>query len=217
MNGTSINDLHNRSMETTSNEYNGDLNYGNMQDLQYQQSHNNSYNTSTHPPNYGNDNSSHGSYQNPSPSPILNIPEQTHDHSQRQNMVDLAKDISDNLPNLEQDSYVGVSEIVGDVDDELDVQNIITSETQNVSSINNLTSLSQNDLLGSSLSIPSEFKDPLLIVILFVILSQSQVRNTISKYVTIINPGPNGQIPQLGFVVYGAILASLFYLIKKNE
>lgn len=60
----------------------------------------------------------------------------------------------------------------------------------------------------------SFIKEPLLILIIYILLSQSFVRKSIGEYITCINP-VDGHISFLGYVVYGTILALLFMFFKR--
>jgi len=62
--------------------------------------------------------------------------------------------------------------------------------------------------------IPEFIRDPLLIWIIFILLSQNFIKQLIGKYVKQINPNEDGVVSFLGVVVYGLIFAVLFGLIK---
>jgi len=62
--------------------------------------------------------------------------------------------------------------------------------------------------------IPKILQEPLIILILYVILSQSFVKNKIGEYIKQINPGPDGQVSLVGIIIYGLILAILFAIFK---
>lgn len=63
--------------------------------------------------------------------------------------------------------------------------------------------------------IPDFAKELLLIVILYIILSQDFVYGMLSKYITYLNPNDNGKVPFIGITLYGLILAVLFIMFKK--
>jgi len=62
--------------------------------------------------------------------------------------------------------------------------------------------------------IPEFIRDPLLIWIIFILLSQNFIKQLIGKYVKQINPNEDGVVSFLGVVIYGLIFAVLFGLIK---
>ena len=62
---------------------------------------------------------------------------------------------------------------------------------------------------------PDWIKEPLLIIIIYVIFSQSFVRKTIGQYITQINPNESGSVSIVGYIIYGAILALVFMVFKK--
>jgi hypothetical protein len=62
--------------------------------------------------------------------------------------------------------------------------------------------------------IPEFVRDPLLIWVIFILLSQNFIKQLIGKYVKQINPNEEGVVSFLGVVIYGLIFAVLFGLIK---
>jgi hypothetical protein len=67
----------------------------------------------------------------------------------------------------------------------------------------------------SSYYIPDMLKEPVLIIIIYVILSQGFVRKSIGNYISYINPTQDGYVSLMGYVIYGSILALLFMFFKK--
>jgi hypothetical protein len=64
-------------------------------------------------------------------------------------------------------------------------------------------------------SLPYDFKDPLLLLIIYFILSQAVIRQFFGNYISFINPGEDGVVSQIGIIIYGSIMILLFMLIKK--
>lgn len=62
--------------------------------------------------------------------------------------------------------------------------------------------------------IPEFIRDPLLIWIIFILLSQNFIKQLIGKYVKQINPNEDGVVSFMGVVIYGLIFAVLFGLVK---
>jgi len=62
---------------------------------------------------------------------------------------------------------------------------------------------------------PEIIKEPLIILILFVILSQTIVRKLIGEYLPYINPDGSGKVSFVGIVIYGLILSIGFVIVKK--
>jgi hypothetical protein len=65
------------------------------------------------------------------------------------------------------------------------------------------------------LSIPSNLRDPLIIIISYTLLSQYIVQRTIGKYISLIKPKEDGTFSQISIIIYGIFIASLFSLIKR--
>jgi len=63
-------------------------------------------------------------------------------------------------------------------------------------------------------NIPEFIRDPLLIWIIFILLSQNFIKQLIGKYVKQINPNEEGVVSFFGVVIYGLIFAILFGLVK---
>lgn len=63
--------------------------------------------------------------------------------------------------------------------------------------------------------IPVQLREPLLLLIVFIILSQPIVRNNIAKYIKYINCDDDGNVPFTGILIYGLILVTIFIMAKK--
>lgn len=63
-------------------------------------------------------------------------------------------------------------------------------------------------------SVPKFLIDPIIIFVLFVILSLPVVRTNIGNYITAVNP-PDCEVGMTGIIIYGLILAALFAATKK--
>lgn len=63
--------------------------------------------------------------------------------------------------------------------------------------------------------IPNNLREPIVMILIFVLLSQHNVRSIIGKYIKQINPKIDGKVPLNGIIMYGIIYASLFHLSKK--
>lgn len=60
-----------------------------------------------------------------------------------------------------------------------------------------------------------EIKEPLIVLILYLILSHPGIFNLFAGQLKYLRPRPDGQMHLIGFLIYGSILSSMFYLIKK--
>ncbi len=109
-------------------------------------------------------------------------------HAQINNIESLAKDINNSMPNgPAKDS---------DIDDAF----LYDDDEENKYLVD---------------YVPKIVREPLLILVLFVILSQPTVKDIIGKYVKQIVPDAQGKVSMTGVVIYGTILAVLFFVIKK--
>jgi len=107
-----------------------------------------------------------------------------------QNMEELARDISDNLPEDED-------------------------EEQPISKSKHEESFDDSES-GFISNIPVQFRDPILIFVIFVILSQPFLKRNIGQYIKQINPSSEtGEVAMTGIVIYGLIFALCFWAIKR--
>ena len=90
-------------------------------------------------------------------------------------------------------------------------QNTEDSEDDSTEKEEDINSKNKN----SDLYIPEILKEPLLIIIIYVVMSQGFVRKGIGSYISYINPGQDGYVSLIGYVIYGTILALLFMFFKK--
>jgi uncharacterized protein YpuA (DUF1002 family) len=102
---------------------------------------------------------------------------------------DLARDISNNMPSREDRTETD--------------SDIVVNEKE------------KKDNGGWLSSIPEVLREPLILVVLYVILSQDMVKNFFGKYIKQLNSEETGGIGFVGVVIYGIILAVLFVLAKR--
>lgn len=69
--------------------------------------------------------------------------------------------------------------------------------------------------INLNLNIPEMIKEPIIILILFVILSQPAIQSVINKYLSSVIKMNNGVHNIKGIFIYGLILSIAFALIKK--
>lgn len=68
---------------------------------------------------------------------------------------------------------------------------------------------------GIMKNIPVIMRDPLILMVVYIILSLDVVRKTIATYIPQINPDPSSGVSMLGIVIYAAIVAFSYTAIKK--
>jgi hypothetical protein len=105
-------------------------------------------------------------------------------------MSNLARDISKNLPDT----------FSGNMDD---------------MNANNDTQVVQQKNDGIMSFIPKVLREPLLIFILYIILSQPFVINGVGRYIKQVQPDSSGRFSMAGIVIYGLIFAVLYMLFKR--
>jgi hypothetical protein len=191
--GTSISDLNKKDQpgyydNVRSLQDMTQTNYGAGQNMHYEQGHN-----AAHQMHQAQQNPYY-TMQNNNNYPQFNAPRTDGQYpgylsqKQRQEMIDieeLAKDINDSLP-----------------------ENTVTSVTE---------PMDDQGSKGLNLmsSIPPMLREPLIILVLYIILSQALVKNTLSKYITQLNPDSDGKCSFTAVLIYGVILAVLFGIVKQ--
>lgn len=65
-----------------------------------------------------------------------------------------------------------------------------------------------------SKKIPDDLVDAVLLLVVFVVLSQGKVKEFIGNYVPQINPDADGKVAMTGVVVYGVILVAVYKLVR---
>ena len=202
MMGTSIGDLNKKDQTVYYDNIRnlqdmGQTNYGAGQNMHYEQGHNAAHqmHQAQQIPYYNMPNNQNypqftGQNQNGQvPNQYPGYLTQVQKQKQKQEALDieeLAKDINDNIT---EDTFASVAE---------------ASEEQNANGGLNLFS-----------NIPAILREPLIILILFIILSQPIVKDTLGTYIKQLNPDVEGKFSFAGIVIFGIIFAALFALTKK--
>ncbi len=197
MAGTSIQDLHrNERMEHYDNVPNLNIArpshslYGARQNQQYEQGHNAAHHVqqAQQAPYYAMDeNYNYPQWVPPPPGELPPSVGMPPRVSDEPDIEDLARDISKNL----------------------------AGETFNPSMME-VSDEENSKKSGGLLSfVPPLLREPLIIVVLYVILSEAFVKNTIGKYVPQINPDFTGRVSRTGVVIYGILFAVLFMVARK--
>lgn len=110
-------------------------------------------------------------------------------------------------PRQQSQEAVDIEELAKELNNNMGEDNFtVTSENMEDGNGSNQT------LLGS---VPEMLREPILILVLYVLLSQPMVKDTIGQYVKQINPDMDGRVSFTGVVIYGIILATLYALAKR--
>lgn len=185
MQGTSIRELQENQQQKMLN-----MRYNAMSNAQYEQGHNAAHNSQSAMHNqYYNIHGPDKYPQNVQKDSCINGQCPYVHESNDQTIETLAKDISNSLPS--DTIMTGV----------LDIPDIIEEDVEKAA--------------GFLFNIPTLYVDAIIIVVLFVLLSQPFIRNTIGTYINQINVKDDGTVSFAGILIYGIILASLYSLTKK--
>lgn len=107
-----------------------------------------------------------------------------------------------------------------EMEDEADINDLVNDINNNLlgeeyNSAISEVELEHNENGGYLSFIPPMLREPLIILVIFLILSENVVKNTIGRYIPQINPDFSGSVSRTGVIVYGVLLAVLFIVFKK--
>ncbi len=156
-------------------------------------------------------------YQQPNNSlmegtPISQLKPKQNEYQQNYNvehisMQELASDINNNLTETKQ-HFPEAKHNVSTHQEESEIDTDIETSFDNLISKNNL-----NETISSI--IPSHINEYIILIILFYIVSNDSVREIITTYVKQFSANPDGKYGSLAIILYGVVLAVLFFLSKK--
>jgi len=107
------------------------------------------------------------------------------------------------------------NEIPYDVAD--DIEDLVRDINDNLpEDISSGTEIKKEEESKSTYSkkIPDDLVDAVLLLAVFVLLSQGKVKEFIGNYIPQINPDAEGKVAMTGVVIYGVILVSIYKLVK---
>lgn len=108
-----------------------------------------------------------------------------------------------------------ITHLVSDINKSLDNYSPSNQDIPPNDDPNDEEEIEDIDSNKSRFCIPEWLKEPLLILLIYIILSQNFTKVFIGKYIKYINPSTDGTVSFLGVVIYGTILAVLYIILKK--
>ena len=63
--------------------------------------------------------------------------------------------------------------------------------------------------------VPREWREPLLLLLVYLLLSQKIVTQTLGNYISQLNPTVDGTVGFAGLLIYGVLLVAVYFLAKK--
>ncbi len=91
-----------------------------------------------------------------------------------------------------------IEELTKDINDNIQDESFLSTEEEDKSSY-----------------IPIGWKEPLLLLFIYLLLSQSIVKQFIGKYIPQLNPGSDGTVGFFGVLIYGILLVVIYFASKK--
>ena len=185
MNATSITDLKQQQAFEEAMKYQN-MQYGAGQNLQYEQGHNTNHNIMQ-------------GQQNPYYSMGINYPEFINPSEGEMGQA------MPRMPSPEVQIREAPQEFVNIPQVELNIseERIINGEDKKRKDQDKLISI-----------VPKVLREPLIVFIVFFILSLPYIRNGIGSYIPQINPDVTGNVTYVGIAIYGLILIGFAYALK---
>ena len=110
-----------------------------------------------------------------------------------------------------------MKQLVNDINDDSDFEKPISNtdtDLTDTDSDRDKKKKKKNKRKSYAFEIPEAIKDPILIWIIYMIMSQQFFRDLCGKYITSINPDDTGKVSLTGIALYGALLSVLFMVTK---
>jgi hypothetical protein len=101
---------------------------------------------------------------------------------------------------------------------ELDIEELTKDINENIpeDTFFSLGEPEEESQSGGVLSfLPKEWREPLLLLVIYLLFSQPIVRQTLGNYITQLNPDAEGKIGFAGVLIYGIILVTIYFLAKR--
>lgn len=124
------------------------------------------------------------------------------------------------MPQLQQTQYDDMGTLARDITDNLDDVPIQHTQQMNhryANGVANDQNMHRNisKKTGIVEKIPFLFREPLIIVVVYVVLSLDIVKQTLGSYIPQIKPNAGGNIQFIGYIIYGMVMAIAIMTMKK--
>lgn len=63
--------------------------------------------------------------------------------------------------------------------------------------------------------IPDIVKEPILLTLIYLLMSQSFIKKAVSMHITYLNPNEDGNVSMIGILIYGLIMSIVYMIFKK--
>ena len=103
----------------------------------------------------------------------------------------------------------------------IDIEELAKEINTNLGEDTFSTGSDNNEETGGSIkqtlvgNIPDIIREPLLLLIIYIILSQPIIKETLGQYIQQLNPDMEGKVSFTGVLIYGVILATLYAVAKR--
>jgi hypothetical protein len=167
----------------------GQASYGAQQNIHYEQGHNAAHQVhqAQHNPYYDvPDNMGYPQFNKSVPEGSPLTPQQVHQMQMQQKELDIEELTKDINENIPEDTFFSL----GEQEDESQAEGVLSF-------------------------LPKEWREPLLLLVIYLLFSQPVVRQTLGSYITQLNPDAEGKIGFAGVLIYGIILVTIYFLTKR--
>lgn len=137
-------------------------------------------------------------------------------------------DLQRNINNDNYDTHVRVDEnsdgIIDTKNDRKNIHKLVSNINDSLENIKPKKKRKSNDTETDTIDetpkpsykkiIFDKFKEPLLLLFIYFLLSQGFIKNLFGMYFKQINPSDNGDVSIFGILIYGTILTTIFMITK---
>lgn len=96
--------------------------------------------------------------------------------------------------------------------DDFDIEELTKDINESIHDETFVTSTEMEE--DKSSYIPFGWKEPLLLLFIYLLLSQALVKQFLGKYIPQLNPGGDGTVGFLGVLIYGILLVTIYFISK---
>ena len=101
---------------------------------------------------------------------------------------------------------------------ELDIEELTKDINENIpeETVLSLDTFDDGSQSGGILSfIPKEWREPLLLLVVYLLFSQQLVKQTFTNYIPQLRPDAEGKVGLFGVLIYGILIVTFYFLARK--
>lgn len=136
-------------------------------------------------------------------------------NNNQRDIKNLVEDIHKDLDNKHDENIIIKNNINRDQERDTDNLDSDVSTENRYSDVSTESKKQKSKATILKIQIPELIKEPILLLIIYLIMSQDFVKNNVAKYVSQIQPDNEGNIGFYGVFIYGIILVVTYSFFKR--